>query len=117
MIKNLNNIMKRCRRTIWLTALIVILIISLSSCSQKYDDKWILGKTSSEIEEKYGTFDYIYSDPDQIDGNYYNGGCAYLTKEEKVGYLGTDPAEYYMIYFDSEGKAYEIVKKWYVPGG
>ena len=115
---NLNYIMNKHRRIIWpIVLLAIFIIISLSSCSQMYDDEWILGKTSSEIEKKYGSFDYLYNNPDQIEGNYYNGGCAYLTKEERVGFLGAHPEEYYMIFFNPEGKAYKVVKKWYVPGG
>ncbi len=101
-----------------IASLIMLIMISLSSCFQKYDEQWILGKSSSEIEEKYGSFDYFYGNPDcRLDGNYYNGGCAYIVKEENVGFLGTSPSEYYMIYFSSDGKAYRIEEKWIVPGG
>ena len=89
----------------------------LLSCA-KYNADWIIGKTSSEIEDRYGTFDYIMSKSEKnSEGNYCTTTCAYLVKEERVGFLGTDPAEYYAIYFDEEGKAKRIYEKWYVPGG
>lgn len=118
----MNNYVDCIKKKHWMlicmAALLMIYgVMSLSSCAQKYDKEWILGKTSSEIEERYGPFDYCGNTEYRSDGNYYNGGCAYRTKEERVGYFGTDPAEYYRVYFDSEGKAYEIKEKWFVPGG
>ncbi|MBQ9161716.1 MAG: hypothetical protein IJX74_00430 [Clostridia bacterium] len=67
--------------------------------------------------EKYGNFDYTSNPQNQINGNYFDCKCAYKTKEERVGFFGTDPAEYYAIYFDADGIAYKIDEKWYVPGG
>ncbi len=94
--------------------LLLSFLLCLSSCS--YDEDRIIGKTSSEIEAEYGPFDYIYGES-VADGSYCNAGCAYRTKEAHVGFFGTDPAEYYMIYFDAEGKACKVQYPWYVPGG
>ena len=100
-------------------AMVLLNLFSLCSCGgkYKYDKEWILGKTSSEIEERYGEFDRkprqgsIY----EKDGNYYNAQAGYLLKEERVGYLGTDPAEYYMIWFDEYGQAVGVDEEWSDP--
>lgn len=91
-------------------------MVIMSSCST-YDNNFIIGKTSSEIEEKYGDFDYTSNPQNLRDGNYFKCKCAYKTKEEKVGFLGTDPAEYYAIVFDEDGIAISVYEKWFVPGG
>ena len=39
------------------------------------------------------------------DGLYCNCACGYLIKPKKVGYLGTTPPEYFMIFFDETGVA------------
>lgn len=106
---------KRC-----IIILILVLLMSLffcTSCTQ-YDTEWIIGKTSSEIEKRYGIFDNAPTSPEfQKDGNYINSRCGYIAKEEYVGFFGTYPNEYFVIYFDSEGKAYKIIEDWVVPGG
>lgn len=105
MMKNLYIV----RTVVLLIALSLLLTILFISCAGKqYDEKWIIGKTYSEILDKYGEFD-IYSYPERIiDGMCYNAGCGYLTKEGQPGFLGTPPDEFYMIYFDSNGLAYEV---------
>lgn len=101
------------KRIILSTLILVFATVILSSClGEPYDTEWIIGKTEEEIVQRYGEFD-IRSPND--DGSYYSGG--YLVKEEHVGYLGTDPAEYYLIYFDPNGYAYEVNDKYIVPGG
>lgn len=82
----------------------------------KFDEDWIIGKNSSEIEEKYGKFDFLAVDK-RSDGKIYRGAAGYLTKEKHVGYLGTDPEEFYAIYFDSDGIAYKTEKNYMRPGG
>jgi len=94
-------------------------LLHLSSCSgYKYKDDWILGKTSSEIEEKYGEFYLSPTDSEYIkDGNYVSCACAYKIREKRVGFMGTDPEMFYRIYFDADGKAYKVDDEWYIPGG
>ena len=116
-----NNIIKKKHIivTLCFVLLIMLTLINLVSCTKtKYDKDWILGKTSSEIEEKYGSFHSAPTSSDsKKDGNYFNCSCFYLIREERVGFFGTDPAMYYRIYFDSDGKAYDVREKWFVPGG
>ena len=43
-----------------LLMLLSFIIVTCCSCvDEKYDKKWIIGKTSSEIEERYGKFDIL----------------------------------------------------------
>ncbi len=110
--------MKHKKKYTFVLSLLLLLttLMSLSSCSG-YDEDRIIGKTSSEVEEMYGAFDYIMNGEAAVDGNYYSCRCCYLVKDEKVGFFGTDPAEYVSISFDEEGKAYEVEYPWYIPGG
>ncbi len=87
-----------------------VMLLSFYACTaEPYDEEWIIGKTSEEIKEKYGEFDHTHNDPSE-DGLYRDTSCGYLTKDKKVGSLGTSPEEYYMIRFDSEGRAVSIEK-------
>lgn len=103
--------------------LIIIALFVLSSCSDKfkygYDTEWIIGKKSSEIVERYGEFDaFSMTREDRfIDGEWRNASCGYKTFEGTAGFLGTPPDEYYMIVFDSEGKACRVNTDFVLPGG
>ncbi len=70
----------------------------------KYDEKWIIGKTSKEIEEKYGIFQGT-SDLRNKEGLFCNAVCSYELQEKRVGYLGTSPPINFSIYFDDKGIA------------
>lgn len=97
-----------------LSALILIsaILICFWCLYEPYDAEWIIGKSAEEIIERYGEFDRRRLNED---GFYTMGG--YLVKEKRVGYLGTDPEEFYMIYFDSNGYAFDVNDKYIVPGG
>lgn len=95
--------------------LLFLCALYLTSCS-RYDEDWIIGKTSTEIVEKYGEFDLCFGKTELgADGNYYNGACGYMTKKIDPEIYPSD--EYYMIYFDEEGKAYKVEPSWYQKGG
>ena len=101
-----------------LLILLSFIIVTCCSCvDEKYDKKWIIGKTSSEIEERYGKFDILLNDEKDENGNYINEGCGYLTKKARTGFLGTDPDEFLIIYFDENGVAYKIKENFPRPGG
>ena len=94
------------KRIFWGFFVAVFLILSFSSCAKNpYDTEWIIGKTSAEIEARYGEF-YQCSMPADADGLYRNARCSLVLKEKRVGFLGTDPAEVLAISFDENGIAY-----------
>ena len=88
---------------LWVTVLIYGAIRILNA--PKYDEEWIIGKTSTEIWQKYGRFDL---EPDSsyknCEGNYCNCTCVYII-EDNVSRKEIDEA--IKIYFDSEGLAYK----------
>ena len=94
------------------------LVTGLFSCEKKpaYDKEWILGKTYSEIQEKYGEFDMKTAENDELASRGIYCSCAYVIKPKRVGYLGTTEAEYYMIYFKG-GVAIRVDESYYIPGG
>jgi hypothetical protein len=71
----------------------------------KYNDRFIIGSSIEEITSKYGDFDKVfYTDT----SNTTLVSAGYLVQQEKKGYLGTSPEKYYMIVFDSTGKAISV---------
>ena len=64
-----------------------------------YNDHWIIGKSISEIEKRYGVFDKHFG----------NSSKGYCVKPSTTDWWGdaTWP-EYYMIYFNENGKAYKV---------
>lgn len=98
-----------------------VLCTVLSGCG--YDEEWIIGKTSVEIQEQYGTFYRVELLPDsryvQADADvfYKNADCYYLIEEERVGWLGTYPEEYFVIRFDENGIAVDCYEELGGKGG
>lgn len=89
-----------------LLAVIVLITICFSSCGkEQYAEDEIVGLTSIEIVEKYGDFDRTQGFPGE-DGLYRDCACGYLISEKRVGFFGTTPPEYFMIYFDEDGFAH-----------
>lgn len=102
-------------------AIILVIIVIMSSVvyilatpSLKYRENWIIGKSYDEIAARYGEGDIVHyenNDPSQDVVS-----VMYLVKEERVLFFGTSPKEFYKIIFE-DGKAVEINKKAYLPGG
>ena len=91
---------------------VVSLLFVLSGC-RPYDFGDFIGLTSAEIIEGYGAFDHTHNPPGE-DGLYRNTMCGYMVKDAQVRYLGTNPPEYFLIYFDQNGIAYKCT---YETGG
>ena len=100
--------------------IIVALLSTLTSCAFYrhmdktflYDDGYILGKTSAEIQDKYGVFDLMEAEFNE-DGLYCDGWCRYLTAKginDIDLYMLIAPTydEYYSIHFDENGVADKI---------
>lgn len=87
-------------------ALLGALTFAIYKRIRPYDPEDFIGLTSAEIVEKYGEFDAqrAYSGKNNL---YYKGACGYIVAEAQVGFLGTEPPKYFMIYFDENGIAYK----------
>ena len=83
-----------------------LLIFMLSGCGRKFDPDDYIGKTSAEIMEEYGEFDYVVGDM-ETDGLYRSTKGGYIYREKQVGFLGTSEEEFFFIYFDENGIAYK----------
>lgn len=92
-----------------LLGLLVIVGVILSSLQLKYLDfkNNVIGKTSAEIQERYGEFDNFQMHPG-ADGLFRNTSCSYVVIRECVGFLGTTPPYVISIGFDSNGVAYRV---------
>ena len=93
----------------------VIFLFSLAGCSSKYSTDDFIGKTSTQVEAEFGTFDCCGM-PISEDGLYRDTACGYTVKESRVGFLGTDPEWLVFIRFDENGVAYDTYEG-YRPGG
>ena len=116
--------MKKRKILLALLCLCFLLPLCLSGCSgHSYDTDWIIGKTSAEIQERYGTFYQVivlpYGDLIEVNEDTIckNAKGYYLTKEERVGYLGTYPEEYFVIRFDENGIAIDCYEELGGKGG
>lgn len=92
-----------------------MLLLSLAGCNTIYREDRFLGKTSSEIENSYGSFDCVLM-PAGEDGLYRSCQCGYTVKEPRVGVFGTSPEVLFFIHFDENGFAVSC-EEGYRPGG
>ena len=83
----------------------------------RYDKDWMIGKSSEQIQFRYGKFDKADGEAGS-DGLYRDCKCTYvLVTGHREFYTGdAEPDEYLSIYFDEYGIAYEVYK-WIQPGG
>jgi len=104
------------KRTLLTILVIILCLAAFSGCSDsKYDSEWIIGKTSSEIIDKYGAFDCVTMDANE-DGLYKNCKCGYTITEEKQGFLSKSKEVLLFIHFDENGVATKC-EEGYRPGG
>lgn len=100
--------MKMNKKTIWVIAIIIIVAFTITFIGvywynhpthYLYEDRWIIGKSAVQIRERYGEFDKEFG----------SSSKGYCVKPSRTDWWGdaTWP-EYYMIYFDENGKAYEV---------
>ena len=90
----------------------------LSGCSgHSYDTDWIIGKTSAEIEEKYGAFEITFSYEPSEDGLYKNAKCGYYYLDH-IDLLGNDSNEMiFVIRFNEDGVAESCYERYRYIGG
>ena len=101
-----------------LLTILSTLFLFLNGCTANiYNEEWVIGKTPDEIMEEYGEPYGIYYYTDSTTPSDTILRIQYMTKEKRIGFLGTDPAEYFAIWFNRDGKAYRAEKNWVPPGG
>ncbi len=102
------------KKTILLLLCFSILCV-LFGCSDRYQEKDIIGKTSDQIIEIYGKFDCLTM-PASEDGLYRNCKCGYLVKASQKGSFGSSEDLLFFIHFDENGIAVKC-EVGYRPGG
>jgi hypothetical protein len=83
-----------------------LVIVMLSGCGKKFNPNNYIGKTSAEIIDEYGEFDYAVGEADDT-GLYRSTKCGYTSKEKQRGFFGTSEEEFFFIYFDQNGVAHK----------
>lgn len=86
--------------------LLFTLLLTLCACKEDtgiYDPNWIIGKTSLEIEERYGEF-YQVETTRSPDGLFRSSYCHYFLRE-KTDILGYTDITLFSIGFDKNGIA------------
>lgn len=85
--------------------LVCLILVLISACTNhQYDEAWIIGKTSAEIEEQYGRFDRLGKHYGE-DGLLHRTRAGYIIKESRVTALGKTTEELFVIHFDQDGIA------------
>lgn len=95
--------MKRVSRILTAVLLAICVGCIMSGC-EKYDEDDYIGKTSQEIIEQFGEFDYAPTPPDN-NGIYKNCRCGYTIEESEQGFLGRSEEVLLFISFDENGVA------------
>lgn len=99
--KNIKKILSLC--------LIVSLMFALFGCASdwRYNKEWMTGKTSKQIQARYGDFDG-HSEEASEDGLYRDCRCVYILKKDQRNWGGTEFDEFLYILFDENGIAYKV---------
>lgn len=104
--------MRANKKTIVVTMITVIMMVTITLIGTYwhnhpthylYEDGWIIGKNADQIEQRYGSYDINW---ETIYGLQIKGYCVQTSTTDRWG-DATWP-EYYMIYFDENGKAYKV---------
>ena len=98
------SIMKH-KSSLLICLLFCMLFISFSACSQhSYDEEWIIGKTSAEIEARYGMFDRLGMEYHE-DGMLYSANAGYIISESTTGFFGRSTEKLFVVHFNGKGIA------------
>lgn len=109
----MNNKAKKIRNILMIITVAIVCLILAGVINYHYHVNWILGKTSIQVEERYGAFDY-HSNHAGADGLYRRAGCAYFVTPKYVGFFGTYQPYMFTITFNADGIA---VRCYFQPGG
>ena len=113
------NSTKNMKKKILSLCLIVSLMFALFGCASdwRYNKEWMLGKTSKQIQARYGEFDTHTKEVSE-DGLYRDCKCGYYVNADAKQMIGGDPEPpvYLYIKFDVNGIAYDVFTM-NLPGG
>lgn len=85
------------------------MILLITGCTSGYRSSEMIGKTSAEIIQQYGAFDYLTMHAED-DGLYKNCRCGYTIREAYPSFLGRKEEILYFITFDENGIAIKFQK-------
>lgn len=95
----------RNKRLLLLCMVLFVVVFSSSACTQhRYDEEWIIGKTSAEIEARYGSFDRLGMEY-QEDGLLYSCRAGYVIRESRTTFLGQTTEKLFVVHFNDKGIA------------
>lgn len=81
----------------------------------RLNEKWMIGKTADEIAQRYGDFyggkGPALDDHSECTQDKTYHRALYIAKEERVGFFGTDPEEFIVLYFDCDGVCISTERK------
>ncbi len=108
-MENINALISERKIKVKKTVLVILVCILFSAllvaCSNyKYDDAWIIGKNSAQIEEKYGSFDRRAVAYD-ADGLLRNCRAGYVIEPSRKTWHGKTTEQLFCVYFDADGIA------------
>lgn len=92
------------------SVLLISLLLTLCACKEDtgiYDPDWIIGKTSLEVEERYGEF-YQKGATRSPDGLFRNTHCHYFLRERPMFFDDVE-ITLFSIGFDENGVADECL--------
>lgn len=89
---------------LFLTVLAAVGVYFNSRVYWKYNDNWIIGKSREKITERYGDFDWEFSE--NVDGYLIQKG----SRNQPIADPGKD--KYYYIRFNDKDEATEVFVDW-----
>jgi len=93
------------RTLLFISLILCAVLVLFSACThQSFDAEWIIGKTSAEIEERYGPFDRLGMEY-QKDGLLYNTDAGYVISESRTTWHGRTTETLFVVHFNEDGIA------------
>ena len=92
----------------------LLIVVCLCGCRKNYiyDARWIVGKTSSQITEKYGKFDFVDHDSFSDDPEYSYAGKYVISYTRLTRYSRDEvPGVNFIILFDEHDIAQKCFEK------
>lgn len=93
------------RTLLFIILILCAVLISFSACTHhSFNAEWIIGKTSAEIEARYGSFDRLGNEC-QEDGLLYSANAGYVIIESRTTWHGKTTETLFVVHFNEYGIA------------